>query len=127
MASDRDVQGWAEELPDKFLECRDFGHSWRAFGVRFDEEYNSYERTLRCARCRSERHEALSLSGAKSSRGYRYPDGYQAPAGTGHLVLSDRDALRIESITRQVNDPTLLKRGAQLEMAKQKRKGQTRG
>jgi len=125
MASERDVQEWAQELPDKFLECRDFGHSWRAHAVRFDGEYNSYERTLRCARCRSERHEALSLSGSKSSRGYRYPDGYTAPRGTGHLVLADRDALRIEAVTRQVNDPTLLKRGAQMEAARQR--GKTRG
>jgi hypothetical protein len=40
-------------------------------------------------------------------------------------VLADRDALRIEAVTRQVNDPTLLKRGAQMEMAKKKAK--TRG
>lgn len=121
MASRR-ISDWAEELPERFLQCRDFGHSWRPWAVRFDREYNSYERTLRCTRCRSERHESLGLSGAKAGRGYTYPDGYQAPPGTGHLVLADRDELRIASIQRLITSPELLGRGESLQRAKDKKK-----
>ena len=122
MASKRRITDWAEELPERFLQCRDFGHSWRPWAVRFDREFNSYERSLRCSRCRSERHESLGMSGAKSSRGYTYPEGYQAPPGTGHLVLADRDELRIASIQRLITSPELLTRGAAMEREKAKKK-----
>jgi len=126
MASKRDVADWAAELPDEYLECRDYGHKFKPWAIRFDDEHNAYVRVARCASCKSTRPEWLGLGGAREKANISYRDGYLAPAGSGRLVMEDRNALRMESITRQLNDPVLLRRGAQMEMG-QKRKGKTRG
>ena len=126
MASKRDVADWAAELPDEYLECRDYGHKFKPWAIRFDDEHNAYVRVARCASCKSTRPEWLGLGGAREKANIAYRDGYLAPAGSGRLVMEDRNALRMESITRQLNDPVLLRRGAQMEMG-QKRKGKTRG
>lgn len=95
------VQGWAEELPDSYLLCRDIGHSWRPF--RAFVQADGYRRTMRCQRCTTERHQDLSLRGHVLSSSYSYPEGYQAPKGTGYLAGEQRDGLRLESILRLVS------------------------
>ena len=123
MASERDVAGWAAELPDEFLECRDYGHNWKPWAVKFDEEHNAYVRVARCRECKSTRPEWVGLGGSRDRANIRYRDGYLAPAGTGRLVGEERNMLRLESVTRQLNDPVLLRRGATMDFGK----GKTRG
>lgn len=95
-----EVEGFAHSLSVSHLQCRELGHNWRPWVARYDEEHNSYERALRCVRCRTERWETIGLSGSKLGAHYKYPENYAAPAGMGRIVGEGRDALRLESLTR---------------------------
>lgn len=101
-ADPEEVAGFAHGLSISHLHCREMGHNWRPWVARYDEEHNSYERALRCTRCRTERWEDIGLSGAKLGTRYVYPDGYTAPAGMGRIVGEGRDSLRLESVTRAI-------------------------
>lgn len=90
-----DVRLWAGELPPSFVMCRDLGHTWKPYTVRFDRELNSYERVLRCPRCQTERSQSMSMSGLILSNHYTYPDGYQVPAGSGRIDQQGRGIIRI--------------------------------
>jgi hypothetical protein len=92
---DRDTA--IELMPAQFLQCRDFGHSWRPFKVTQPGPY--FEQTLRCARCKTQRTRLLSLTGARVSSSYDYADGYQMK-GYGPMTGGDRDHIRLASIMR---------------------------
>lgn len=96
---DKSVGSWAAGLPDDFLLCRDLGHTWRPYTARITGS-NTYERTMRCGRCKTLRHQSLSISGAILGGGYKYEEGYLAPKDTGRLTSGDRDHLRLESVLR---------------------------
>lgn len=96
------VAAWSEDLPDSFIMCRDMGHTWRPFRARFSSDANGYERVLRCGRCKTERSQTISMSGLILSGAYTYPEGYQAPAGTGRIDGNGRGALRLESTMRLI-------------------------
>ena len=97
------LDAWAQSLPDAFIQCRDFGHTWRPYRAWLTGEH-TYSRTLRCQRCSTERAQELSVSGHTLSSKYTYADGYQAPQGTGHLDTADRDVLRLASTLRLIKD-----------------------
>ncbi len=84
------------DLDESFLLCRDVHHSWTV------SKYASgggggIERVLECARCGTERVDVWTLSGARISAHYRYPDGYQFR----HVEdAGDRTALRREVLRR---------------------------
>lgn len=99
MPTDPEAAQFAAGLPEEYLECRDYGHTWRARTARWDPETRAYERTLECARCTTIRSQWLSAYGHALKGSYSYPDGYQH-AGLGRLDGSARDALRLESVTR---------------------------
>ena len=94
-----EVESFAAGLSISHLQCREMGHSWRAWVARWDAEHNSYERALRCTRCKTERWEHIGTSGSKLGIRYVYPDGYTTE-GIGRIVGEGRDALRLESLTR---------------------------
>lgn len=94
---------WAQSLPDAYIQCRDFGHSWRPFRAWLTGEH-TYSRTLRCQRCATERAQELSVSGHTLSSHYVYADGYTAPKGTGRLDAGDRDVLRLASTLRLIDE-----------------------
>lgn len=100
-ADREEIASFAAGLRISHLHCREMGHSWRAWVARFDSEHNSYERALRCTRCKTERWEHIGLSGAKLGTSYVYPDGYQCEYG--RIVGEGRDALRLESLTRTLS------------------------
>lgn len=102
MAPTRDVGTWARELSDAALLCRDVGHYWRPFTASFDKASRSYDRVLRCGRCKTERHQLLDSSGHPVKGHYVYPEGYLAPVGTGRLIGGERDTLRLESVVRLI-------------------------
>lgn len=96
------VADWSSDLPDSYILCRDMGHTWRPFRAVYNSEYNCYDRTLRCGRCKTERSQSISTDGLILSGTYDYPDGYQAPAGTGRIDGNGRGALRLESTLRVI-------------------------
>jgi hypothetical protein len=99
----QEVQAWADELPDRYLLCRDLGHTWKPFTARWDAEARAYVRELKCSRCKAIRSQHLDAYGSVVSGGYDYPDGYQAPAGTGRITGDGRGALRLSSTLRLID------------------------
>lgn len=98
-----EVTAWAQELPDAFIQCRDFGHLWRPFTASYDSQEKGYRRTIRCTRCRTERSQVLDLDGSVRSGHYSHPDGYLKPAGTGVLDAAGRGSLRLASTLRLID------------------------
>lgn len=110
--SDKLVSDWAGKLAGAFLSCRDMGHVWKPFTARYVPEDRYYIRTLRCSRCHTERIQELTLAGMIGRSWYKYPDGYAAPEGFGHLTGEDRGALRAESVVRYLTKVGGLPHGA---------------
>jgi hypothetical protein len=81
-----------------YLQCRDFGHSWRPYTARWVPAENCYQSELQCQRCKSIRQRYLSRSGAQLGGHYDYPEGYLMPKGTGRLTGTDRDIIRLQSV-----------------------------
>lgn len=102
-ATDQDVQEFAGGLPQGFLECRELGHAWRPHTASWNADSRSFDRTLRCTRCRTLRVEVLSPRGEVLSRHYVYPESYLA-ANLGRITGTGRDVLRRESLSRQLGD-----------------------
>lgn len=97
MATD-DVAAFAAELPARILHCRELGHTWRPLTVTWDNEARGYDRRLRCSSCRTVRVQLLTERGHVVANRYLYAEGYLA---TGvHIGRGDRDAFRVESISR---------------------------
>lgn len=99
-----------EQMDPEFLTCRDFGHLWEPFGAVWLAKDRCYEQSIRCRRCTCVRYRMLTVTGHIVSGHYNYPDGYQMPPGTGHLTTEDRDAIRIRSIQRTIEESEKRKR-----------------
>jgi len=80
-----------------FIQCRDFGHSWRPYSARWLPQDNAYRSELICQRCKTIRARWLSSTGAQLSGNYDYPEGYLVQ-GLGRLTGSDRDVIRLQSV-----------------------------
>lgn len=107
---------WAQELPEAFIQCRDFGHNWRAYRAFYDEREKGYRRVIQCTRCTTERTQLLDLDGSVRSGYYVHPDGYLKPAGTGVLDAGGRASLRLISTLK------LIERGDELKPRRARRK-----
>lgn len=100
-ATSDEVSAFAENLPEKFLQCRDLGHNWKAWQVRF--EGGGYERVLRCNRCACRRFQTLSNHGAVLSNRYEHPEGY-LHQGMGRIAGEGRETLRLTAMKRTMKD-----------------------
>lgn len=80
-----------------YIQCRDFGHSWRPHTARWLESQQHYESQLRCSRCGTMRQRFLSRTGAQIGGAYLYAEGYRVK-GVGRLTGGDRDKVRLRSI-----------------------------
>ena len=103
VATATEVQTFAVGPNNNFLLCRDLGHNWRPWGAQWVPEDNLYNRTLRCTRCKTQRHQELSVRGEVVRSWYDYADGYQHK-GLGRIEGEGRNALRLESIVRLAGD-----------------------
>ena len=95
--SDADVAQAISHMGLEFIQCRDFGHSWRPYSARWVPSDNCYESQLRCARCKTIRSRFLSRTGSQLSGNYDYPEGYLTK-GLGRLTGTDRDMIRLASV-----------------------------
>lgn len=100
--TDQTADQFAATLSDKFLHCRELGHNWQPHTATYDRKSRTYDRTIRCRTCRTERHQLLDARGGVVSNGYTYADGYLASrvAETGTLT---RDVFRLEAVQRALN------------------------
>jgi hypothetical protein len=94
-----ELSSWAEGLPERFLACRDFGHSWRSYSATFSRAERQYRRELHCSRCRTGKVQWLTITGHVESTHYVYPDGYNRPAASGAYDASVRDLIRLTHLT----------------------------
>lgn len=92
-----DLDAAISHMELEFIQCRDFGHSWRPYSARWVPRDNCYESQLRCARCKAIRTRWLSRTGSQIGGGYDYADGYLVK-GIGRLSGTDRDKIRLASI-----------------------------
>jgi len=97
-----EVATWADDLPERFLLCRDMGHSWKPYTASYEATARQYRRVLRCGRCHTERVQMLSTSGHIEAGHYVYPDGYAMPKGSGGYTMAARDLCHLQSVTRLV-------------------------
>jgi len=77
-----------DELPGKFLECRDLGHNWSGTKqgkvIVMHRSEGLVTRNLRCGRCTTKRTELIvSASGEKIGNKYEYAEGYLLKPGEG--------------------------------------------
>lgn len=89
-----------DHLSASYIQCRDFGHSWRPYSARLDAEMHCYVQELRCSRCTTIRARMIGLRGQLLDSHYDYPEGYTLPKGMGRLSGDDRDGIRYRSIVR---------------------------
>jgi hypothetical protein len=89
-------------MQQAFMECRDWGHSWRPYTVGVDRVHNVFEETLRCSRCMSRRHRTISgISGSVFKTRYTYRANYLVP-GWGRMSKDDKGVLRIAVLEQMV-------------------------
>lgn len=94
---------------EKYAECGAFGHAWfetpdyswnPLFGVPI---------VLRCERCNSERHEAVTYrTGEIINRNYDYPSDYSYPKGQRPTRDDFRRALLVKRRRQQKQDPEVI-------------------
>lgn len=97
-APDFDLGAVVDDMRTEYVQCRDFGHSWRPFTATLLRG-GGYEQTLRCSRCRTRRNRLIGPRGQILSSGYDYADGYVIK-GLGRLVGTEKDHLRLLSVRR---------------------------
>jgi hypothetical protein len=100
-----DLDSALHHMRANFIQCRDFGHSWRPFTATWDPDYNVYKTALRCSRCFTKRFRDISRDGQQLGNRYDYTDGYTLK-GVGRMTGEDRDHLRLESLTRILTHPS---------------------
>jgi hypothetical protein len=88
-----------DDVEDKFLDCRDLGHSWRHYNAVEEKKYRTITRVVVCSVCRTERRQVLDLKGYLVRSSYRYAKGYLLK-GTGWLTADDRAVMRLRNIRR---------------------------
>lgn len=96
-SSEFDLDRALDALPAEYLECRDWGHSWRPYSATFNRKERMYVQTLECQRCTTKRDRMLGTRGQNLGASYEYADGYLMP-GSGYLSTTDRDGIRLRSI-----------------------------
>jgi hypothetical protein len=102
--ADFNVEAAIHDMPDNYIQCRDFNHSWRPFTASWDSKARCYETELRCTRCKTIKKRRMDSDGSILRSGYDYTDGYLIK-GMGRIIGSERDALRLESIMRVLDHP----------------------
>ena len=96
------AETFAANLSDRWLHCRELGHTWRPWGARDEPSSRCYVRTTRCSQCRTERHWIIDYRGHVVSSHYTYPDGYLAK----HVEPGySRDTFRLEAVVREIAAP----------------------
>ena len=97
--SEFDLEHALDQMPDQYLACRDYGHSWISHDARYVRKERIWLQSLICQRCETVRHRELGQRGPLLGNGYDYAPGYLMP-GAGRLTGSDRDGVRLRSLQR---------------------------
>lgn len=104
-AVDFNVESTVHGMDSNYLQCRDFGHSWRPYTASWLPEQRCYETQLRCQRCKTLRVRFIGQRGELLRSNYDYTDGYIIK-GMGRLTGTERDLVRLESVQRILPEDT---------------------
>lgn len=118
------LQEHAASNPAAWAECREGGHAMKTIRVGESEAEGAFERTKRCTRCHTKKHQIIDSNGYVIHSEYEYPDGYQLPKGTGFVDSEGRGAYRTASIHAQIEHQTLTEERA--ERARQQKLAEER-
>jgi hypothetical protein len=87
-------------IPDAFVRCRTYNHSWdEFFPIDLESPAYGWRLSLRCTRCGTERHDNIDFKGGVMGRRYIYAEGYQQRSSDVE-VLRDRTVFREELFDR---------------------------
>lgn len=101
---------FAAGMSERQLHCRELGHNWRPLAATWDKKARVFDRSLRCAGCRTIRKQVLSGEGMVIGNHYVYPPGYLAQHLNDHPGVSAmRATFRLEAVTRFLDNVTTLK------------------
>lgn len=92
-----DVRAYASGIPAAWIQCRELGHNWGPHTANIIDG-GGFNRTLRCRRCTTRRHQVLDSVGAVLHNTYEYPEGYQMERGTGRVSGDAKGIFRLTSI-----------------------------
>lgn len=98
-----DAAEFAANLPNKFLACRERRHTPEAYTAEWLREQRCYRRQLICSRCGTVIRQLISATGELLAQSYLYPEGYLAHR-MGRIVGEGRDAVRLESVKRDIEN-----------------------
>lgn len=87
-------------MNETYLECRDLGHSWRAYTVEEQGrgKRRVYTRILRCPRCETYKYTDLDYQGYILKSVYEYTKEYHE-SSVGRLTKAVRATLRIRDLS----------------------------
>src|SRR6185312_10072258 len=91
-----DLDHLIANMPEAFLDCRDFGHVWRKSTAREAPDGRYYEQDLKCTRCKSVKHRRVDNRVYPLGGSYNYVDGYRVE-GLGAFDQHKRAAFRLAS------------------------------
>lgn len=83
------------DVPDRYAECRAWGHSWQKTTV--DKVTGEFIQGMKCVNCGTHRSVRISMrTGLREPGGYKYPEQldkeaepYQMPRGSGGALTSE--------------------------------------
>lgn len=96
----KEVEAFASELSEEFLQCREMGHRWLPSKAHVNPD-RTFHREMRCPRCRTRKQQEVSGRGEILSTQYKHPEGY-LHEGMGRIAGDGRGLLRLESIRRTI-------------------------
>ncbi len=108
MSTRSQVAKFAAGLTEAYLECRQYGHAWKAYTV--DKDGPRYVVTTVCPRCESKRVQTLDRTGMIVGHAHvTYSPGYLAH-GIGRITGQAKGVIRLEGVHRvidaQITGPT---------------------
>ena len=99
MAKLDDVAQFTARLPDDFLACRTWAHSWDLATSAVRRASGHIHWSVECATCGTIRTLIMTSSGRIAGNRYDYPDGYQS-TGLGRIGQSGRALFRMATLKR---------------------------
>lgn len=99
MAKLGDVAKFAERLPNDYLMCRTWAHSWDPGSSSVQRSNGRIHWTVGCSICGTVRTRFMNPSGGILGNRYDYPEGYQSD-GMGRISQRGMAQIRMETLKR---------------------------
>lgn len=95
------VQAYSDDMPARWVTCRELGHVWNAHTASVNRD-GGFDRALKCSNCDSLKNQVLDSRGCLISTSYTYTEGYQLPKGTGRITSDGKGIFRLAALHKQI-------------------------